>query len=213
MIICFHSLHQFFFCEIRPGNRGKIQLRIRQLPQQEIGNPLLIAGADQQIRIRNTCGIQIALQGIRRNIRRIHFAALELRRQFFYCTDDLIPASVIDGDLEMQTVIVLRRLFQFGDPIPDIFIQSRLVSQNSDTHTVLLRRLQTSLHIIPKQLHQRIHFVLRTVPVLCGESIYCQVLNPHTVCLFADYFHSLGSLNMTVVAGHSLCFCPAAVPV
>ena len=113
----------------------------------------------------------------------------------------------------MQAIVVLRGLFQFRDPHPDILIQSGLVTQDSDTHTVLLRCLQTGLHIIAEQLHQRIHFILRAVPVLCRKSIYCQILDSHTVRLFTDHFHRLGSLHMPVIAGHSFCFGPTAVAV
>ena len=213
MIICFHSLDQFFFCKIRPGNRGKIKLRICQLPQQEIGNPLFIAGSDQQIRIRNSSSIQVSFQSICRDPCRIHFSTLYFCGQFFHCTDDLIPASVINGNLEMQAIVVLCGLFQFRDPRPDILIQSGLVTQDSDTHTILLRCLQTGLHIIAEQLHQRVHFILRAVPVLCRKSIYCQILDSHTVRLFTDHFHRLGSLHMPVIAGHSFCFGPTAVAV
>ena len=113
----------------------------------------------------------------------------------------------------MQAIVVLCGLFQFRDPRPDILIQSGLVTQDSDTHTVLLRCLQTGLHIIAEQLHQRVHLILRAVPVLCRKSIYCQILDSHTVRLFTDHFHRLGSLHMPVIAGHSFCFGPTAVAV
>ena len=51
-----------------PKNFGnKIKLGISQLPQQEIRDSLLIAGTDQQIRIRYPSGIQIIFQHIRRD--------------------------------------------------------------------------------------------------------------------------------------------------
>ena len=38
--------------EIGPGHIREIELRIGQLPQQKVGQPLLSAGSDQQVRIR-----------------------------------------------------------------------------------------------------------------------------------------------------------------
>jgi hypothetical protein len=38
--------------EIRPQLLGEIELRIGQIPQQEIADALLTPGADEQIRIR-----------------------------------------------------------------------------------------------------------------------------------------------------------------
>src|SRR5678815_2035373 len=37
--------------EVRPEQVGEIELGVRELPEQEIGNPLLAAGADEQVRL------------------------------------------------------------------------------------------------------------------------------------------------------------------
>lgn len=64
LIVFLDGFDQLFFIEIRPCNRCKIKLGIGKLPKQEIGKPLLTACADQKIRIRYTCSIQIALNRI-----------------------------------------------------------------------------------------------------------------------------------------------------
>ena len=213
MIICLHGTDQFFLGKIRPGNRGKVKLRIGQLPEQEVGDPLLIAGADQKIRIRDPSRIQTAAEIRLGEVLRLQLPLLHFTHQFLGSPEDLVPSAVIDGDLEVQTVIVLSCFLQLGDPVPNILIQSGLLSQHPHTHAVLFRRLQTGLHIVSQQLHQRVHLVLGTIPVLRGESIHRQVLDPHPVGFLTDDLHCLGALHMAVVSGHSLCLCPSAVAV
>ena len=90
----------------------------------------------------------------------------DLLTDFAHGAPYLIPPSVIDGDLEMQPVIVFGRFLKFCYSFADVRIQSGLIAQNPDAHPVLLRRLQTGLHIIAQKLHQGIHFFLRSAPVL-----------------------------------------------
>ena len=45
--------------EIREEHRGKIELRIGALPQQEARQALLAAGTDDELRVRNPGGVEI----------------------------------------------------------------------------------------------------------------------------------------------------------
>src|SRR5258706_7083762 len=38
--------------EVRPQRFGEIELRVRELPEEEVGDALLAAGADEKIRLR-----------------------------------------------------------------------------------------------------------------------------------------------------------------
>src|SRR6185437_287949 len=48
-----YRLFEVHLPEIRPQRRGKHELRIGALPQQEVADPLFAAGPDQQIRVGN----------------------------------------------------------------------------------------------------------------------------------------------------------------
>src|SRR5689334_23282351 len=65
--------------EVRPQRRGDPQLRVSDLPQQEVRDPHLPAGADQQIRIRHAVGVERATdvglrERVRRELARLHAA-------------------------------------------------------------------------------------------------------------------------------------------
>ena len=141
MIICLYSFDQFFFGKIGPRHRREVKLRISQLPEQEIGNTLLIAGADQKIRRRQTGRVQMGLDHILRDLIRGKFSPHRLLRDPADRTADLIPTAIIEGDLKMKPLIVHRGLFQFLDALPDILVQPRFVADDADAHIVLGRRL------------------------------------------------------------------------
>src|SRR3979411_1604962 len=53
--------------EIRPIDRKKPELAVGGLPQQEIGKPLLAAGADDEVRVGQVGRIEIAGNELRRD--------------------------------------------------------------------------------------------------------------------------------------------------
>lgn len=90
-----------FFMKIRPCNICKIKLCICQLPHKEIGQSLFSAGSDQQIRVRNTCCIQIPRNRVLRNFLRIQSSISCILCKFTHSTGDLIAASIIQCNLKI----------------------------------------------------------------------------------------------------------------
>ena len=113
----------------------------------------------------------------------------------------------------MQSCIIFGRFFQRGNAFFDIICQSRLISDNPDAHIIPGSCLQTGLHIITQKLHKCIYFILRSVPVLCGERIYSQILNAHIVSCFTDRFYILRTLYMSCLTWQSFGFCPSAITI
>ena len=94
-----------------------------------------------------------------------------------------------------------------------LLIQRLNVSQHTHFHIIFRRGLQTGLHIIAQQFHQRADFTFRPVPILCGKRIHGQIFNPHSPGFFADPLYILTALCMPVISRHSLGFCPSPVSV
>src|SRR5665213_322972 len=60
--------------EVRPIHRHEHQLTVSRLPQQKIRQPLLAAGADDQIGIGDIGGVQIAADGLGADLIRLEAA-------------------------------------------------------------------------------------------------------------------------------------------
>ena len=104
MIICFHSLDQFFFCKIRPGKPGKMKLAICRAAAT--GNwKSSVHHAQNQI--RNSKAGFLLQEVCSRDPCRSRFSTLYT--QFFHCTDDLMCSLVIIKSqyLEIRAIVVL----------------------------------------------------------------------------------------------------------
>ena len=157
--------------------------------------------------------IQIGLEQVFIDLFRAYFSRRAVRSQLLGRPGDLVPASVIEGDGEIQSAVVDRRLLQFPDPVLNVVVQRFDISDHADLHIIFRRRLQTGLHIVAQQLHERRHFAVRAVPVLSGKSIDRQVFDAHAPGFLTDPLHVLAALGMPVIPGHPLCLRPASVSV
>ena len=119
------------------GDRCKIKLCVGQLPQQEIGNPKLIAGADQKVGLRDSCRIQRSTDLFLGDFLRLQGPCLYLLCQIRHSAADFIPAAVIDRNLKMQTGVVLCRFLQLRNPFADIIIEPGLIPDHAHAHIVL----------------------------------------------------------------------------
>ena len=88
--------------EIRPVDRHEHQFAVGRLPHQEIRQPLLAAGADDQIGIGNIGRVEISAERIGIDRRRIALALRDLARQPLRRVGDFLARAVIEGDDEVE---------------------------------------------------------------------------------------------------------------
>ena len=79
-----------------------MQFGIGQLPEQEIAEPLLTTGADQQIWIGLARGVQLGREGALINSLRVQFPTLNLKSQSAGRLHQLLAAAVVGADIEMN---------------------------------------------------------------------------------------------------------------
>ena len=92
--------------EVGPERRHEHKLRIGRLPQQEVAEPLLAAGADHQIEVRQVAGLKVALERLFRDLVGIEVAVADLLGDPADRIDDLLPPTVVDGDREGERRVV-----------------------------------------------------------------------------------------------------------
>ena len=94
---------EMFFTKVRPVDIGVIILRIRPLPDQEIAQAVLTTGTDNQVRVRQATGIEIAANQFFGHI--IGFNAVT--HQILYRMDDFITPTVVKSHIQDELCVVL----------------------------------------------------------------------------------------------------------
>ena len=89
--------------EVRPQQVGEVQLGVRELPEQEVGDALLAAGADEQVRLRRVRHREERLERLRIGSRRASASASGCAREIAPRRLRDVPApAVVGGDRQRQ---------------------------------------------------------------------------------------------------------------
>src|SRR5512134_458919 len=96
--------------EVRPENRREVQLRVRGLPQQEVAEALLAAGADDQVGVGHVGVVQAAADRLGPQLLPLQPAGVVVREELLHGVRDLDTAAVIERDRERHAGVALREL-------------------------------------------------------------------------------------------------------
>src|ERR1700761_9635153 len=122
--------------EIGPMNGNENELAIGRLPHQEIRQPLLAAGADDQIRIGNFRSVEISAKRLIVDRRRIALAFRYLGGEALSGAGDFLTRAVIERDDEMKAIVVAREIFGFLEQRADIRLQPLTLADHADSDAV-----------------------------------------------------------------------------
>src|SRR6185312_10877761 len=88
--------------EVRPQSIGEIELRVGDVPEEEVADPPLTAGADQEVRIRQPAELQRCGEAILVDVGRLQGAAGTLRGEPARTLHDVPASAVADRHLQLQ---------------------------------------------------------------------------------------------------------------
>ena len=95
----------------------------------------------------SSCSIQVASNRILCDLIRRNFSIRHILCHLSHSSCNLIAASIIHGDLEVQLIIILGKLLQFTDAFLNIRCKSRDIADNFDFHLIIPGYLDTFLQI------------------------------------------------------------------
>ena len=145
--------------KIRPHPFGEVEFGVGAFPQQEVGQPLLAAGPDDEVHvakfgfacdklrkclsgeIADTCGLRGGLQ-------------------------DRIAGRVIDGDAQMQDIVTRSSGLRAPDRIGEAVGETIAASYHAEANTVADKAFDLVGQIEAQQRHQRGDFSLRSPPIV-----------------------------------------------
>ena len=106
--------------EVRPVGRHENELAIGRLPQQEIRQPLLAAGADDEIGIGQIRRVEEAGRALGGDRVERRASGRDLVGEPLRRARDLLPRAVIEGDDQRQAVVAARQLLRLFQQAADI---------------------------------------------------------------------------------------------
>src|SRR5512139_832872 len=192
-----------------PQRVGEIQFGVGQLPQQEIADALLAAGADEEVGFGHVG--QTELLGQR------GFAHRTGRHtgqdQFLHRLHDVPAATVIGGHGKGEARVVARQRLGIADQGLDALGKTRQFTNDPEANVVFVEPRNLVFQRAHEQFHQQADFFLRAPPVFGTEREYREMGHP-TLGAGAD--HSAQRLNPLAMPRHTRhqpVFCPAPIAV
>ncbi|OIQ67880.1 hypothetical protein GALL_505390 [mine drainage metagenome] len=158
-------------------DRHKYEFAVGRLPHQEIRQPLFAAGANDQIGIGNVGCVKVLTKRVGVDRRRITFSFCNLAREPLRRMGDFMPRPVVEGDHEIEAIIVPRQVFGLFQKRADIGLQSLALADHPNPDTVAMQRRQVVADKAPQQAEQIADFGRRTRPVFGAEGEDRQVEN------------------------------------
>src|SRR5665213_2895629 len=155
--------------EVRPIGWHEYQFAIGRLPEQEIRQPLLAAGADNQIGIGNIRRIEITADALHRHVRRCEAALRHVLGDAMRCARNFLTGAVIERHYQSETVIILRELFRLNQQPADIRFESLAFSDHAHAHIAFMQLSQIVADEAAQQAHQLADFVGGPRPVFRAE--------------------------------------------
>ncbi|KAG0779054.1 hypothetical protein G6F22_010861 [Rhizopus arrhizus] len=162
-------LLQQFGIEVRPQGLGEPQLGVGQLPQQEVADAGIAAGADEQVRGRQVGQGHLAAQQ-----RFVDLFGQQAARGHFHGqgargTGDILAATVAGGDRQGQGGVVSGALLGQLHAADQAGTEALAFTDEAHAHATPVQLVHFAVERAEEQLHQRIDFFLRPAPVLAGE--------------------------------------------
>ena len=163
--------------EIRPVDRQEDEFGIGRLPQQEIRQPLLAGGADDEVGIGNVRGQQRTGEMLDADGVRVELAGRRLRRQSPRRLDDLLPAAIVEGDDERQPAVAARQLLGLVEQRGDVGGEALAAADHPHPHVVGVQFGEIVADEAFQQPHQQRNLLGRTAPVFGRKAVDRQERN------------------------------------
>ena len=189
------------------------KIHCRRAARAENSKDAVPARADKQIRIRDFLRVKIASQKLLRDLLRLKRALPDGPADTAHGAHELVPASVVDGNRQVQVVIHGRHTIRLNNLALKLRLETADITDHPDVHLILVSRSNRLVQIAGKKPHQCTHLRLGARPVLGGKRIERQVFHPELFRRNADILHVFRPRPVPGVAGQSPFLRPSSVSV
>src|SRR5579871_1847917 len=155
---------QLRLAEVGPQRVGEVEFRIGEVPQQEVADALLAAGAYEEVRIRTVTQSHGRAEGCF-----IGGLELALDRKAARRVQDVPAPAVADSDIEQHAWVLRSERFRFCHAGLQLLREAGPVTDEAHPDAVLVQVAHVLAERYQEQLHEQSHFALGTLPVLAAK--------------------------------------------
>src|ERR1700682_5349756 len=130
-------LFQVLLAEIRPQRVDEHQLGVGTLPQHEIADALLAAGADQQVGVGHARRQQLALEEILVDAIGRQLARRDLPGKAAGGLQDLGARAIVDADIHVDAAVAARHVLGVGNVANDVVRQPFAIADDPELRAIL----------------------------------------------------------------------------
>ena len=204
---------QFAAPEVGPHHLGEVEFGVRAFPQQEVAQPALAAGANDQVHV--LCRLALA-RLTRHQLAERRLPLLSAGGKLadpFGGSENRVARRVVDGQPQQQTLTAAGSPLGRGDRGTQIRAEAIAAADHLNAHAVRDALVDLAVQMALEQAQQQAHLARRTVPVVGRERV--QGEHAHAAVGGGAHArpHRLGTDAMTEVAAHPLACRPATVAV
>ena len=159
--------------------------------------------------------VKVRADGFLRDVLRLNFAVFHLLRDRADGVLDLVAAAVVDAERRGRGIRAesVCDLVHLCDLCADILRQHAQITQNAHCNAALEHGLRRLLQIGAEQVHQRVDFVLRPLPVFGRERIDGKILHADVLAVGRNRAEGLRADLVACLARQTALFRPPAVAV
>src|SRR5476651_1716638 len=162
-------LLEMLLAEIRPQGVDEHEFGVGALPEKEIADALLAAGANEQIRIGDARSQELALEARFVDLVGRNLSRRDLAREIARRPQNLVARAVIDADVDVDARVGTRARLGVGDVFLDILGQAVAVANHAQLRAVATELFEFVPQIVAQESHQIAHFVGGTSPIFGRE--------------------------------------------
>src|SRR5580658_1325207 len=164
-------LEKLRLAEIGPERGGDDQFRVGNLPQQKIADAHLAAGADEKVRVRIMTGVKVLRNQLLVDFRRLQLPFLDLLRHAADGLDYFCAGAVTERQNQSESVVLGQGGFGLGQLLLHEFRQAVNLADGVQPDVASVQFPDLALEKSGQVFHQRVHFLLGTVPILDGKGV------------------------------------------
>src|SRR5918992_4869645 len=166
-------LPQVAFAEVGPERVDEDELRIGELPEEEVGNAQLAGRANEEIRLGHLRRIQPRSDRVLVDVARIQPLLDDPAGRL----DDLVTAAVVERDPELEPLVLVGLPLEGCHLRLELGARSVAATDEARVDALALQIRELTLDRLDEDLHQRIDLVRRARPVLSRERVHAERLD------------------------------------
>ena len=197
--------------KVGPQDVGEVQLSIGHLPEQEVADARLAAGADEQVHLGHAGGAEVLSQVWLGEV--LGTGAGVGQGPPLHGLHDVPAPAVVGRDVEGDGVVVHGGVLRHFDTLLQLLREGADVTQHLQAHALGLHGLHFFFKELHEQTHEGGHLVAGAAPVFGAEGKEGEVAHALVGAGFDQVTHACRALGVADGARHVALFGPAAVAV